>query len=429
MSNRFPSETFQEPKDIINRGLDHLGATHIETLDEESINATKTVPMYNKLRRAELRRNNWLFSIKKAPLRPITLTAYLLDPAEWNAGVQYLPGSIVFHNSQIWVSTEANNLNNEPGDNDIWDTYFGPMTVDAYTSKLTYLAGELVYILNTDGSFNIYMSMSNVNTETPNVADVWNATTTYQQDQTVSFSGSQWRSLIALNLDNPPANPPANWDMNQTYASGNTVTGSDGFIYSSLINGNTGIDPTSDGGTNWSKTGALAAWTSLPKTPVTSTLWVPIYAGLKSLNLVYPLNSGPLNQTSTRNVYRLPAGYLHHVEDDPKQGVSSFLGAPSNRQADDWEFEGKYILSHFISPIIIRFVADIQTVSQMDDMFCEGLGCRIGLEACEAITNSNAKQQTCNNAYKLFMGEARITNAIETGPVQPSEDLYVTVRF
>lgn len=424
--------SFLNKLDIYNRALDHLGATHISSLVEESINNVKISNIYDKVRRAELRRNTWRFSIRKAVLRPVDNTTYLLNPAQWSSGVQYLPGAIVADaNEQLWLSTSSNNINNPPGQDDTWDSYFGQMTVDAYdiTNKTAYFAGDLVYMSNVDGTYTIYMSLQNVNTEVPNVTDAWSATTTYQEDQTVSFSGSQWRSLIALNLNNSPANAPANWNPTVTYASGNTATGTDGFVYSSLVNGNLNIDPTTDNATHWARTGALNAWTSLPTIPASSTLWTPIYASLQSLNLIYPLNSGPLSQAFTRNVFRLPAGYLRQAVSDPKKGINPFLGAPAGREQNDWEFEGNYILTQQSTPLVLRFIADIQTVTEMDDMFCEGLACRVGLEGCEAITNSNTKQQTCNNAYKQFMGEARIVNAIEVGPIQPPEDDYITVRI
>lgn len=422
---------FLDSLDIKNRALDHLGASHIDNDAEESVNNAKISPIYDKVRRAELRRNNWRFSIRKCVLRPIDTNTYLLSPALWNAGVQYLPGSVVADaTGQLWISTQTNNLANTPGQSEIWDSYFGQMTADAYdtTGATAYFAGDLVYVTKADSSYVVYMSLTNDNTEAPNVADAWSATTTYKQDEVVTRSGTQWRSLIAMNLNNTPANGPANWVATQSYSSSNTVTGSDGYKYTSVTNSNVGNDPTLDSGTNWTNSGVPTAWTSSPLTPVTSSIWVAIYASLQTINIVYPLGSGPLSQAFSRNIFRLPAGYLRQVVSSPKQGINSFLGAPSGRQLNDWEFEGNYILSQQSTPIILRFVADVQNVTAMDDMFCEGLAARVAVEGCEAITNSTAKMQTCINVYKTTMGEARIVNAVEIGPVTPPEDDYVTCR-
>ena len=70
---------FYLPLDIQNRACQHLGATRIASIDEESVNNAETTFAYDKLRRAELRRNAWRFAIKEAVLRPIPmLPAFLL---------------------------------------------------------------------------------------------------------------------------------------------------------------------------------------------------------------------------------------------------------------------------------------------------------------------------------------------------------------
>jgi hypothetical protein len=424
--------SFIDSLDIANRACQHLGATRIASPTEDSVPNAEITFAYDKLRRAELRRNNWRFAIKHAVLRPIDNTTFLLSPAQWNAGIQYLPGSVVADsNGQLWISNKANNIGNDPNATDIWEAYFGSMTVDVFdtTGSTAYYAGDLVYIQNSNGSYNIYLSLQNQNTETPNVADAWSATATYQQDETVAFGGQQWRSLIALNLNNSPVAGPQNWVATQTYAVGNQVTGTDGFIYQSVGSSNTGNNPVTDSGTNWTNTNVPNAWTVVPAIPASSSLWVPLYASLTSFNFVYPVGFGPASQSLTKNVFRLPAGYLREAPQDPKAGIYSFLGAPAYNMQNDWLIEGKLLLSQFGTPIIFRFIADVTKVSDMDDMFCECLAARIGMETCETITNSNTKQQTCNNAYVKFRGEAVTVNGIEVGPTEPPEDEYIMVRL
>lgn len=424
--------SFIDSMDIANRTCQHLGVTRIGSPTEDSIQNAEITFAYDKLRRAELRRNNWRFAIKHAVLRPIDTTTFLLSPAQWNAGTQYLPGSIVADlNGQLWISSRANNIGNDPNLTDIWDAYFGSMTADAYdtTGQTAYFAGDLVYIQNTDGSYNVYLSLQNANTEMPNVADVWSATTTYQQDQVVSYMGQQWRSLIALNTNHTPVAGPQNWVSTQTYAAGNQVTGTDGFVYQSVGSGNLNNNPVTDSGTNWTNLDIPNAWTVSPLIPVSSSLWVPLYASLVSFNFVYPIGFGPLTQQQTKNVFRLPAGFLRKAPQDPKAGLYSFLGAPSYNNQDDWLLEGKLLLSTCATPIILRFIADVTKVSDMDDLFAECFAARIALETCEIITNSNAKKQTINNDYIKFRGEAITVNGIEVGPTEPPEDDYIMCRL
>jgi hypothetical protein len=424
--------SFIDSLDIANRACQHLGVTRIQNPAEDSIQNAEITFAYDKLRRAELRRNNWRFAIKHAVLRPIDTTTFLLSPALWNAGVQYLPGSIVADsNGQLWISNKANNIGNDPNQTDIWDAYFGSMTADVYdtTGGTLYFAGDLVYIQNTDGSYNVYLSLQNQNAEVPNVADVWSATATYQQDETVTYSGQQWRSLIALNTNHIPVAGPQNWVATQTYAVNNQVTGTDGFIYQSVGSGNLNNNPVTDNGTNWANLDIPNAWTVTPAIPVSSSMWVPLFASLVSFNFVYPIGFGPLSQQLTKNVFRLPAGYLRKAPQDPKAGLYSFLGGPAYNNQEDWLFEGKLLLSSCATPIIFRFIADVVKVSDMDDMFAECFAARIALETCEAITNSNVKKQTINNDYIKFRNEAITVNGIEVGVTEPPEDDYIMCRL
>ena len=422
---------FIDSLDIANRACQHLGATRISSPTEDSVANAEISFAYDKLRRAELRRNYWVFAIKKAVLRPIDINTYLISPAQWNSGTQYLPGSVVADaNGQLWISNSANNIGNDPNLTDVWDDYYGSLTADPYdtTGGTSYFSGDLVYVANTDSSYTIFLSMQNGNTQVPNISTAWDGTITYQQDQVVSYGGQRWRSLIALNLNNTPSQGPLNWIATQPYSIGAQVTGTDGFIYTAA-GGSTGADPTTDDGTFWANTDVPNAWTAMPNLPASGSAWVPLYASLTSLNIMYPLGVGPLSQQTTRNIFKLPAGYLREAPQDPKAGLYSFLGAPAYNTQPDWEIENGFLISQFASPIIFRFVADITCVRRMDDMFCEGLAARIGLETCETITNSNAKQQTCNNAYTKFMGEARNINSVEFGPVEAPEDDYIACRL
>jgi hypothetical protein len=62
---------YQTSVDIANRALQHVGGKRIVTLADDSVNASAVSFCYDKLREAELRRNVWVFSIRKAALRPV----------------------------------------------------------------------------------------------------------------------------------------------------------------------------------------------------------------------------------------------------------------------------------------------------------------------------------------------------------------------
>ncbi len=194
------------------------------------------------------------------------------------------------------------------------------------------------------------------------------------------------------------------------------MRGSDGLLYTSLANGNIGNNPPVSPAF-WSTTGQLVAWSLSTIAGSGSNKWRIIpNPVLTNFNLTNPVGVGPTIQTQTRNLYRLPANYLREAPQDPKAGSSNFLGAPSGLAYNDWEYEGNFLVSRESRPIVYRFVADISFVPDMDDMFCEGLGCRIAYETCERITQSTEKKGAALQAYTHFMSEARTVNGIETGP-------------
>jgi hypothetical protein len=425
---------FLDSLDIANRALQHLGGNQIASVTEDSKNNQELSFVYDKVRRAELRRNSWRFAIKKAVLRPLDTTTLLINPDLWSSSATYLPGAIVQDaNSLYWISLKPENVNQVPGGNDeYWDMYFGPMTVSLWDTagKTTYFTGELVYKAGAVvGSYQVFMSLKNGNADTPDVATAWNSTTTYYADQVVSNAGSQWRSLLPFNIGITPADGPANWFSGTTYASGNQVTGSNQRIYTSAVNGNVGNDPTTDSGAHWTDTATYNAWSRSPTLVASATSWLPISAtGLRALNTLYPIGAGPSSDIASRNAFHLPAGYLRQAPRDPKAGSTSYLGAPSGLAYTDWEFESQFITTTQSDPMVLRFIADVSVVRRMDDMFCEGLACRMAEATANPLTQSQTQLQTVASEYTKFMGEARLINAIEVGSDEPPEDDYIQCR-
>lgn len=437
--------------DIANRALFHLGVPPILSVTENSERAATMSFLYDKVRRAELRRNCWRFSTRRVALRPLTTTAQLVVPAQWSAAVTYMPGSFVADaNNQFWISTVSENVGNVPGVTNVWEQYFGPMSADLWQSPNTsgaaggtlntlpsptaYFAGELVYMPGvTAGTFTVYASRVNSNGDTPNVPYTWSATNQYGLDDVVvDGNGNLWRSTIAYNVGITPAAAPAPWVATNNYGQNVLVTGPDGIIYNSLHASNVGNNPALDSGVNWASTNTPAAWASANnewgKGQQPADSWLPIFGGMRNLTFVYPIGTGPLEQTVTKNAYRLPGGFLRRAPDDPKAGSQSYLGAPSGLAYDDWNLEGNFIVSQEGTPIILRFIADVAKVSEFDDLFCEGLACRLAYEACEKITQSTEKLRSISQIYKDHMGDAREVNAIEVGSTEPPVDDWIACR-
>jgi hypothetical protein len=429
---------FKLPVDIANRACDHCGVGLIDRTEgftEDSKAALRIGAVYGKLRRTELRRNVWKFAIREAMLRALDTDTMILSAALWVASTTYFVGSIVADEDEnLWISRVPNNLNFQPQNTTAWEPYFGPMTVSLYASTVSYAAGELAYTAAGDGTNRVFLSLQNDNTDNPATATAWAATTTYRKNQVITYLTVAYMSLIDLNTGNIPSAASIAWSLSTTYAIGNQAVGSDGYVYTSLTNGNLNHDPTLDAG-NWTNTGVLSPWTTAFTGGTGSLKWLQIGGAefpngvtLATLTNVYPIGSGPASQSGTLNVYRMPAGFLRFAPQDPKAGSSNALGAPTNRLYEDWNPESDFMVSADAGPIRLRFVADVTDVRKMDDMFCETLGARIGLEVCEPLTQSREKIVTIAGKYKQSERDAIAINGIETGPVEPALDDFLACR-
>lgn len=405
--------------------------------------------------------------------QPVSPTM-LLSPALWSSTTTYPGGALVIDAANtIWQSLAPANIGFAPGNSSAWEQYAGPLTVDAYQVATNYFAGDLVYNAAGDGTYTVYQSLMNNNSATPTIPSPWSSAQVYEQDEVAIVypawasgttyaagaavlytDGNTYASLAAGNLNHAPSASPAQWALmpspiaewqNLTaYATGAvldysgtqyvavaTSTGvipagnlaswvplSLGVLYQSIVNLNQGFSPPASA-TQWSTTITSGSG---------SVQWRTIPAALQPMVIMYPIGTGPSTQSATRNVFRLPNGYLREAPQDPKAGAISYLGVMGGLQFNDWTYDGDFITSTSSEPISYRFVADVTNVTKFDDMFCEALAARIAYEVCEPVTQSTAKQQACATAYKKFMDEASMVNSIEQGWVEPPLDDLIACR-
>lgn len=252
------------------------------------------------------------------------------------------------------------------------------------------------------------------------VPPTYAAGTTYAVGDIASFTDSvddttrYWISDQASNTGNTPTDGEpwenyfgpvtvSSYDSTIGYYAGEIVYDGSNNIWFSLVSGNSA---------------ALSEGTS----------WHQLSGTLQASNLIYPLGSGPFSDSTTRNVYRLPYGFLRQAPQDPKAGSTSYLGAPSGLSYDDWLFEGNCLVSSQTDPVVLRFAADWSDVTTMDALFCEGLAARVAQEICESVTQSTAKVQAITGAYNRIMSKARVVDAIEVGSEEPPIDDWIACR-
>lgn len=265
---------FLSPVDIANRALQHCGSNPIDPtlgFSENSQRAAECAFAYGKLRRAELQRNLWTFATRRTPIRKVDSNTMLLKPALYVASTTYFAGSIVQDQSgTLWSSRIRNNLGNDPQNSpSAWEPYFGPLGVSLYDSSQAYFCEEIVYTSAGDGTYNVYRSLINGNAIHPALPNQWSETTVYFKNQVVQVF-------------------PA-WAIGTTYSQGQTVTGPDGNVYSSLINANLANSPPTSGG-----------WALKPVLTLQSQM-VP----LSGANLVQPPQSSPIQEWQPTQSYSI----------------------------------------------------------------------------------------------------------------------------
>lgn len=374
---------------IANRALQRVGVQRIGALNtddtlwtEDSKNASEIRACFHMLRRAEMNRNVWRFSIRTVALRAIGYNSKMATFPAFNNTTTYALGFVVLgSDGQLYQSRVPANVGYDPISNPVyWSLYFGSTIVQEYVttwgSTITYADGD--HSVGSDGVTYVSIADTNLNHDP------------------VSDGGVHWtpdtNGVMATN-----ANGGTSFYAGELVFIGNSV-------YISLRSGNDDVPPSTK-------------WLALTGTTVAL------------LNFMYPIGAGPHTEQKTKNVYQLPNGFLRLAPQDPKAGAYSFLGAPGNTIYRDWDFGDNYFTTAESEVILFRFAADIRDPAQFNPLFCEGLASRIAFEICEPLTQSTTKLSGIASEYKQFMGEARTVNAIEKGPVEAPLDNYIECRF
>lgn len=116
--------------------------------------------------------------------------------------------------------------------------------------------------------------------------------------------------------------------------------------------------------------------------------------------------------------FTLPADCLKVVPPYPEQNLAS----------RDWVIENGKIYTNDSSPLDVRYVKNIETVADMDALFAEALACKLAVETCEALTQSNTKKADLKDDYKTAIQDAKKANAIEVVPQETPDDPWIAAR-
>ena len=374
----------------------------------------------------------------------------------------------------------------------VWDSYFGPMTAERFrtsdedndslggwqspiypnantgsrTQNGGYNAGELVYLPKGDGTAVVYQALVDTG-EPPWFAAPWQSKRFYKAGDIAGWPGEDgeifepgssdldgpdvlgttaYLSLSNLNVGNDPtltnvgATPPV-WTILTQYEPTAYVLGSDNQVYlctaASLGDANlnpsaVGYNPVTDyGNIYWQPQHMYGGmWTSvIPAGVSISSKWQIVQATLVPITIAWPLSSGPAEDQTTLNVYKLPANWLRLAPDNPKTGITPWLGGPTFVGQKDWTFYANdWLVSGEIAALRLRFIADFQDVSRMDAMFAEAFALTLAQE-CAGACDADDELGAIAAKYRVIVVDARSVNAIEVGPVTPADDQYISVRY
>lgn len=119
--------------------------------------------------------------------------------------------------------------------------------------------------------------------------------------------------------------------------------------------------------------------------------------------------------------YPLPADFLKLVQ------VNEFYARTNNQQAL-WSVEGSAILTNLSAPLKVRYVWRVDNPGLYDPLFVEALACRIAMESCETLTQSETKFNRCADQYKAALSEALRVDSISNPPDELPAGSWVDSR-
>ena len=126
--------------------------------------------------------------------------------------------------------------------------------------------------------------------------------------------------------------------------------------------------------------------------------------------------------------YQVPSDFIRLIPGGDIMKVAD-LNDYRTSTNEDWSIEGQMILSNLAAPLRIRYIARVIDTATWPPSFCESFAARLAFEACERITQSDTKKETCWRQYRAALREAVRARALEVSPQSMSESSWVTARI
>lgn len=126
--------------------------------------------------------------------------------------------------------------------------------------------------------------------------------------------------------------------------------------------------------------------------------------------------------------YQLPSDLVRLIQVNEWwywRGGADFYGANNA----EYQVEGRLILTDYNAPLPIRYVASIDDPGLYDALFVEAFACRLAMECCERLTQSNTKLQAVQQQYMMSIREAVRADAVENPPQALPDESWMISRL
>lgn len=120
--------------------------------------------------------------------------------------------------------------------------------------------------------------------------------------------------------------------------------------------------------------------------------------------------------------YPLPSDFIGLV-----QVNDTYVRSGTSQQAM-WSVEAGHILTNLVAPLKVRYVQRVTNPGLFDPLFVETLACKLAMEACETLTQSETKFTRVAEQYKQSLMEARRQDAIENPPDELPQGSWLDSR-
>lgn len=120
--------------------------------------------------------------------------------------------------------------------------------------------------------------------------------------------------------------------------------------------------------------------------------------------------------------FTLPADFVRLIK------VANFWVYPKPTTKGLFSIEGRRLLIDTEGPLNIEYVRLVTDPNEYDALFVEAFACRLAMEACETITQSETKFNRIANMYRQALSDGLRAGAVERPAAAVQDDTWMESR-